>query len=69
MTAYHPAAAAFFIVQIFFVPLYCAQIFIAILGIEIEPLQDFDLQVCYTVVAAAWCLSSHSLRWILLTLS
>jgi hypothetical protein len=46
MTAYHPAAAAFFILQMFFLPLYCTQIFIAILGIEIEPLQDFHLQVC-----------------------
>ncbi len=47
MSAYHPAAAAFFILQMFFLPLYCAQIFIAILGIEIEPLQDFHLQVCF----------------------
>jgi hypothetical protein len=58
MTAYHPAAAAFFVLQIFFLPLYCAQIFIAILGIEIEPLQDFSMQVCFTkpirVDAFAW---------------
>ena len=52
MTAYHPAAAAFFVLQIFFLPLYCAQIFIAILGIEIEPLQDFHLQVCFKLGAA-----------------
>ena len=45
MYAYHPAAATFFIVQAFFVPLYCVHIFQAILGMEIEPLQDYQLQV------------------------
>jgi hypothetical protein len=55
MAAYHPAAALFFILQIFFLPLYCAQIFIAILGIEIEPLQDFELQVCLTCSPQSFC--------------
>jgi hypothetical protein len=44
MNAYHPAAAVFFILQILFVPLYSVQLFQAILGMEIEPLQDYKLQ-------------------------
>ena len=44
MNAYHPASSVFFVLQIFFVPLYSVQIFQSILGIEVEPLQDYKQQ-------------------------
>jgi hypothetical protein len=44
MNAYHPAAAVFFTLQILVLPVYCVQIFLAIIAIEIEPLQDRQMQ-------------------------
>jgi hypothetical protein len=44
MNAYHPAAAIFFTLQILILPVYCVQIFLAIIAIEIEPLQDHQMQ-------------------------
>jgi hypothetical protein len=44
MNAYHPAAAIFFAIQVLVLPVYCVQIFLAILAIEIEPLQDLRMQ-------------------------
>ena len=45
MLAYHPAASLFFVVQIVLIPVYCMQIFLAIIATEIEPLQDHQIQV------------------------
>ena len=59
MNAYHPASSVFFVLQIFFVPLYSVQIFQAILGIEVEPLQDYKQQA-RNLTWFMYCLSSFT---------
>jgi hypothetical protein len=61
MSAYHPAAAVFFMLQIMILPVYCVQIFLAIIAIEIEPLQDHRMQARQFVLLNPPFLTSNAL--------